>query len=345
LEQIVIRLFFAVMLIIVTCHSLYGQTSETNPRLKEGLSRHPEADTNKDGVLTIAEAQAFLKKNPESRQKQRGGENKPQAKIGGERHVYKKVGDVDLSLYIFAPDGHTSDAKRPTVVFFFGGGWTDGSPSQFRPQCEHLAERGMIGITVDYRVASRHSAKVEDCVEDAKSAMRWVRSNARTLGIDPDRIASGGGSAGGHLAACTAVLDEFDAKTDDLQVSAKPNAMVLFNPALSVAPDKRMSPAQLSRASSVAKRARASMAKVSPLNFASTKQPPMIMFFGTKDDLLQGAEFYKEDSEKAGNTCTLVTYDGQGHGFFNNEKYRKLTIEEMDKFLVGLGWLQRSAAR
>lgn len=264
---------------------------------------------------------------------------------GGKQYVYKQVGDVELSLYVYSPVGRDSTSKLPAAVFFFGGGWTNGSPSQFQPQCEHLAGRGMVGITVDYRVASRHSAKVEDCVEDAKSAMRWVRANAAMLGIDPDRIAAGGGSAGGHLAACTAVIEDFNAPTDDRQVSAKPNALVLFNPALCVAPDKRMSAAELSRANSVAKRARTSMANVSPLNYASTKQPPMIMFFGTKDELLRGAEYYKQDSEQAGNTCTLLTYEGQGHGFFNGAKYRQLTIDEMDKFLVGLGWLQSLAAR
>jgi acetyl esterase/lipase len=147
------------------------------------------------------------------------------------------------------------------------------------------------------------------------------------------------------LAACTAVIEGCDATTDDLQVSAKPNAMILFNPALWVAPDKRMSSEELRRAKSVANRARTSMARVSPLNHASAKQPPTIMFFGTEDDLLRGAEFFKQDSEKAGNTCKLVTYDGQGHGFFNHGKYRQLTIREMDAFLVGLGWLQPLSAR
>lgn len=324
---------------------LRAQTSETNARLKRGLEQYPEADTDKDGVLTLAEAQAFLRRKVPARRPQGDRGGMPEAPPGGERHVYKRVGDVELALSAFKPAGHRRDAQVPAIVFFFGGAWTTGSPEQFRPHCQHLAERGMVGITVDYRVASRHAVKVEDCVEDAKSAMRWVRAHAAELGIDPDRIAAGGGSAGGHLAACTALIDDFNAATDDRDVSAKPNALVLFNPALAVAPDERMSPQELRTAEGVEGRARTSMARVSPLEFAATKQPPMIMFFGTNDPLLNGATWFKQDSEKAGNRCTLLTYEGQGHGFFNSGRHREVTIREMERFLVALGWLPRAAAR
>ncbi|MEM6689984.1 MAG: alpha/beta hydrolase fold domain-containing protein [Planctomycetota bacterium] len=255
---------------------------------------------------------------------------------GGKRFIYKTVGDAKLPLYVF---GNAAKTQKPAVVFFFGGGWQNGSPSQFKSQCEHLAKRGMVGITVEYRVGSRYPIKVEDCVEDAKSAMRWVRANAEKLGIDPNRIAAGGGSAGGHLAACTALVEDFNASTDDLSVSAKPNAMILFNPALVVAADQRMTNSEKSRASKVESRARTSMKNISPLAFASNKQPPMIMFFGTDDLLLRGAEWFKKDSEAIGNACELITYEGVGHGFFNRDKYKKLTIKEMDRFLVKLGWL------
>jgi len=339
------RLFFCGMLALGVSSAIFAQTSETNPRLKAGLNRYPAADTDNDGILTLAEARAFIKKHPEHRQTLGGREDEAKAPEGRERYVYKTVGDVSLSLYVFTPAGHNRNSKLPAAVFFFGGGWASGSPDQFQPQCQHLADRGMIGITVDYRVASRHSAKVEDCVEDAKSAMRWVRSNAAKLGIDTERIAACGGSAGGHLAACTAVIEEINSATDDLDVSAKPNAMILFNPALAVAADERLSSEELRMAESVSSRARTSMANVSPLKFASTKQPPMIMFYGTKDPLLGGAMLYKQDSENVGNSCKLVTYDGQEHGFFNREKFRELTTKEMEKFLTELGWLPQVASR
>jgi acetyl esterase len=324
---------------VLLCGISPGQTSADNPRLKATLERYPEADADKDGVLTLEEAKKFKDKHVKQRSKGDG-----MAPEGGARHVYKKTGTTELPLYVYSPTNHPPGSKTPAIVFFFGGGWSSGSPAQFEQQCKYLAGRGMVAITVEYRVASRYPVHIEDCIEDAKSAMRWVRGNCAKLGVDPDRIASAGGSAGGHLAACVAVIDEFDAQTDDLKVSAKPNAMVLFNPAMALSADERLSKKYLERIDQGKRRTKVGNAKISPLSYASAKQPPCIMFFGTADDLLEGAELYQKDSEKSGNSCKLITYEGQGHGFFNygarGGKHYDLTLAEMDRFLVDLGWLK-----
>jgi len=150
--------------------------------------------------------------------------------------TYKTVGDVKLDLTIQFPEGWKAEDKRPAIVFFFGGGWSAGSPTQFENQAKYLASRGMVAMAADYRVKTRHGVKANVCVADAKSAMRWVRANAAKLGIDPQRLAAGGGSAGGHLAAAVALLPGLDDPTDDKSVSCVPNALVLFNPALVLAP-------------------------------------------------------------------------------------------------------------
>jgi len=110
--------------------------------------------------------------------------------------VYKTIGDTKLSLYIFNPPGHTAALRRPAIVFFFGGGWRQGSPDQFEAQCRELASLGMVAISADYRVFSRNQSNVLDSVRDAKSAIRYIRENAQRFGIDPQRIAAGGGSSG-----------------------------------------------------------------------------------------------------------------------------------------------------
>src|SRR5262245_2253053 len=69
--------------------------------------------------------------------------------------VYKRIGDVTLSLWLYTPSGHKPQDKRPAIVFFFGGGWANGTPKQFEQHCKHFASRGMVAITADYRVASR----------------------------------------------------------------------------------------------------------------------------------------------------------------------------------------------
>ena len=115
-----------------------------------------------------------------------------QAPKGGQTHIYKTVGEIKLPLYLYEPAGRQPGSQSPAIVFFFGGGWKGGSPTQFEEHCKYLAKRGMVTITVEYRVSSRHDAKIEDCIADARSAMRWVRAHAKSLGIDSRRIASGG---------------------------------------------------------------------------------------------------------------------------------------------------------
>src|SRR5438093_2514820 len=165
-------------------------------------------------------------------QEQKGFRAYPPKLEGAEIETYKPIGDTKLNLYIYYPPGHKATDKRAAIVFFFGGGWTNGSPGQFEQHCKHLASRGMVAMTADYRVASRQQVKAVSCVADAKSAIRYVRKEAGRLGVDPNRIVAAGGSAGGHLAACAGVIKEFDESTEDLSISSVPNALALFNPAV-----------------------------------------------------------------------------------------------------------------
>jgi acetyl esterase/lipase len=118
---------------------------------------------------------------------------------GADIHVYKTVDDLDLRIWMFNPEGHSAEDKTPAMILFFAGGWNGGNPMQFNSQAQYFMKRGMVSILVDYRVKSRNGVQAKYCVEDAKSAVRWVRKNAARLGIDPDRIAVGGGSAGGLI--------------------------------------------------------------------------------------------------------------------------------------------------
>lgn len=257
-------------------------------------------------------------------------------------YVYKTVGETKLSLYVFTPEGHTAAAQRPAIVFFFGGGWTNGSPTQFEQQCRYLASRGMVAITADYRVASRQDVKAVDCVRDAKSALRWVRGHASELGINPDKIVASGGSAGGHLAACTATLKEFDEESEDRNVSSVPNATVLFNPAVSfnseVNTETRQTPEQFAARVGVAPE------RLSPANHVRPDLPPTLILIGTKDFLIGGNREFTDKMKAAGNRCELTLYEDQSHGFFNygrggNEYFRQ-TLTATDKFLASLGYLQ-----
>ncbi|MGB2011452.1 MAG: alpha/beta hydrolase, partial [Akkermansiaceae bacterium] len=121
-----------------------------------------------------------------------------------------KFPDQPLTLDIFYPDDFKQGQKRPAIVFFFGGGWVGGKPSQFYVQAAYLASRGMVAISASYRTKKSHKVEPSGCVEDGKSAIRYIRKHAAELGIDPDQLAVGGGSAGGHVAAATATAVGFD---------------------------------------------------------------------------------------------------------------------------------------
>jgi acetyl esterase len=260
--------------------------------------------------------------------------------------VFKTIGTTELKLYIFSPVN--SERNRPAIVFFFGGGWKTGSPKQFEEQCRYLASRGMVAITADYRVASRHGVKAVDCVRDAKSAIRWVRAHSEKLGIDPDRIAASGGSAGGHLAACTATLTEFDEPEEDASISSVPNALILFNPAVALAefdgdPSHTAAGRSAPAEEDLQRRLGVPPKSLSPTHHLSPKMPPTIMFFGTQDDLLAGAQFMQRSMKSMGNRCELITYEGEKHGFFNFGRgtgvHFRDTLLRTDRFLASLGWL------
>ena len=137
---------------------------------------------------------------------------------------YKETPQGKLFLHAYYPVNWKASDQRPAVVFFFGGGWSGGSYLQFTRHADYLASRGMVAFCADYRIANKHKTPPKACVSDGKSAMRWIRSHAAQLGIDPEKILAGGGSAGGHVAAATATIAAFDEAIDDTSVSCQPQA-------------------------------------------------------------------------------------------------------------------------
>ncbi len=125
----------------------------------------------------------------------------------GEIQTYKQTASGPLTLAIVRPESWRPDDHRPAIVFFHGGGWVGGPAGQFNEHSRYFASRGLVCIQVRYRfVPVKTTVPPVVCIQDARSAMRWVRSHARELGIDPHRIAGAGASAGGHLAAHTGLV-------------------------------------------------------------------------------------------------------------------------------------------
>ncbi len=250
--------------------------------------------------------------------------------------VYKKIDGIELFLDVYLPAEHQPADKRPAMVFFHGGSWSGGWKTQFAPQCYYLASRGMVAMTAQYRVTGRPpKSGPDDCARDAKSAMRWVRKHAAELGIDPNRIAAGGGSAGGHLAAATAYLDDYNEPGEDASVSCRPQALVLFNPVIDNSPGGGYpyGPKPISE----------NWQKWSPLhNITKEKAVPTIFFLGDQDHLIpvSTGEEYKKITEAAGAPCEYYVYPGAKHGFFNGGENLHSTVQRMDAFLVKHGYLE-----
>jgi len=280
------------------------------------------------------------------------GQKYPPVLEGAHTEVYKTVGDVKLNMYLYFPKDHVlahegrgGFKRRPAIVFFFGGGWRGGSPTQFMHHCQYLASRGMVAMTADYRVASRHNVKAVDCVRDAKSAVRWVRHNSERLGIDANRIVAAGGSAGGHLAACTGVIDGFEEATEQPSVSSCPNAMALFNPAVVLAPISGKFEGDSRKLKDLGDRMGVKPEQLSPYHHIRKGAPPSIVFHGVADVTVpfETAKLFANRMKEVGNRCELNSYPGRGHGFFNysakdNQPYHS-TLSQLDAFLVSLGYL------
>ena len=264
----------------------------------------------------------------------------PKERPGMEKKVYKTIGFTKLKLYIYQPSERNDLEKLPAIVFFHGGAWAGGRAWQFVPQCKYLAERGMVAMSFEYRVRKRQGATPFECVADAKSAIRWVRANASELGVDENRIAAGGGSAGGHLAACTALIKDFDEKDEDLNVSSVPNALVLFNAVLNVPEIVPLHPKKVIKI--LDKRA----TEISPIHHVYKGAPPTIIFHGTADSCVpfHQATLFCEEMKKYGNRCEVVPFEGREHGFFNYNNGENpdflATMEETVKFLTSIGYLK-----
>src|SRR5262245_36703675 len=134
-------------------------------------------------------------------------------------HVYAQPGGTQLKAYVFSPDKPGGE-RRPAIVLFHGGGWTIGEPSWAFSRARRFAERGMVAVAAQYRLSDQKETTPHEAMADARGVIRWMRTHADSLGIDPNRLVAYGWSAGGHLAASAAIFDP-DASKDE--VSARPD--------------------------------------------------------------------------------------------------------------------------
>lgn len=245
--------------------------------------------------------------------------------------TYREVDEFELKVWIV---GETVEGEaKPAVVLFFGGGWRFGSPDSLLRHARYLASRGMICLLADYRVANRHGVKISDCVSDAKAAVTWTRANAERLGIDPIKIAAGGASAGGHIAACSALVPGVDSE-------GRPNALLLFNPALVLAPFEGLDVGVVQRLSEAALGAKPKA--LSPIHHVTKEAPPTWITHGARDGVVpvKSVKVYRDEMESKGAVCELLIAASMPHAFHYRDPWFKKVMASAEVFFEGLGWLQ-----
>ncbi|MFN7562658.1 MAG: alpha/beta hydrolase, partial [Prosthecobacter sp.] len=244
---------------------------------------------------------------------------------------YKKVADRELSLHVFQPEGWKASDKRVGYITIHGGGWTGMGPERMYAFADHFAKLGLVSISVQYRLASaKTNTTVFDCVKDVRSAIRYVRAHADELGIDPGKIIASGGSAGGHLAASTAMFD-FNEDSDDLNISPTPNALVLLFPVIDTSAEGYGN-------ARIGERWK----ELSPAHNVRPGLPPTITFHGTADITtpFKGAQIFHDAMLKAGNRSELVIHEGGDHGYLmRTQTLFDECLAKTDAFLKSLSLL------
>lgn len=253
-----------------------------------------------------------------------------------ERYVYKTAGQHDLEAYVFrAVEGtHAPAGGRSVIGFFFSSNWDAGLVSQFAPHALYFANRGAVAVLFDYRISSRHQGRPEDAMRDIRSAIRWLRMNAEELGVSPERVIAAGGSAGAHGAVSAALVPGFDDEGDDLSISARPDALVLYSPILTIDGAGRFAD-------------KATAKRAMPMRWPARKAPPTLILHGTADRVVpfSASRKFCRKMRWRGNVCQVRPFEGEGHGFFNfnvDARMYEVTTAEADAFLVSQGMLAPS---
>ena len=279
-------------------------------------------------LCPLVAQEARVARQPKSARAELSSEQTPPGKV----YVYKHSAGKPRELEIYFPpnhDPHKLEAKVPGLILFHGGGWSGGSLIQFRTACQYFASRGVVAVTANYQMLSGAEAKQlqtgesrkRACITDAKSAIRWFKQHADALGVDPERIITGGGSAGGHVSVLATMNDGLNDPADPKDFDTSVVAYVLFNPAFALDDNQD--------------------SEVDVLKHIRPTMAPAIAFFGSTDHWKEGWDNLQQELKRQGNTTTeLQIAEGQKHSFFNKDPWRSVTLIAADRFLIKLGLLK-----
>jgi acetyl esterase/lipase len=227
--------------------------------------------------------------------------------------VIGKGGGTDLRCDIYRPPAGTE--KHMALVHLHGGGFARGSKDTLAAKVTPITSRGYVSIAAEYRLSG--VAKWPAQIEDVKTAIQWTRANAGSLGIDPQRIATVGYSAGGHLAL-------FAAGASDTQLAA----CVAFYPAVELTKD--IAQVLLPPGSDAA-----ATRAANPLTYVKAGFPPTVIFHGLADVTVppESSEHLLQVLRGSGVPAELHTFAGVPHEFDNHPEFAEACANLTDFFM------------
>ena len=294
----------------------------TSSELPQNARRNfARVDTSKDGTISLEEHLRFLKRPRNNQPRQAEGVNVlrdiPYAGTKNPRQM------LDLIL----PQKRDGKGPLPVIAFIHGGGWRNGNKSSGINRVSGLAQTGQyVGVSIGYRLTGEAiwPAQIHDC----KAAIRWLRGNAKKYGMDPEKIAVWGSSAGGHLVSMlgsTGEVKELEGKLGKYPgQSSRVTAVVnYYGPSALLqmddhpgkmkhnAPD---SPESLLVGAPI-QEAKEKTRQVSPLTHVTKDDAPHLHVHGTADPLVpfHQSQIYHAALKKVGVESTLITVKDGGH--------------------------------
>jgi acetyl esterase len=223
--------------------------------------------------------------------------------------VYAAADGSELPLLVFEP----AEGAQPAagIVMFHGGGLRGGSADELAPHCRRLASSGILAVSAGYRLIGQEAASIDDCLADVRRAVEQFESLAALRGIDAAQLASGGSSAGAHLAlvaAMTALGLPLPAAAPGVA------AVVALNPVVDLL---AYSPAEQRLLEQGAGIAPGRLADYSPIEFVRPGNPPTLIQHGTDDAVAPVTQVrrFRDVMVTAGNDCLLLEYERAAHAF------------------------------
>jgi acetyl esterase len=234
-------------------------------------------------------------------------ETTPVTLPGAETHVFRELTPEPIRVHVFKPKNWKASDKRPAFVWFFGGGWTTGTPVNAAGWAKWAASEGMVGFAPDYRTKGRFGTSPLESVADSRAVLRWVQEHAAELGIDPQRIAVGGNSAGGHVALWTAITHSPPGSVAAEAPKFKPAALILTSAVSDTSKETGYTPQRFGENTDA----------LSPVHQLDARMPPMLVFHGDADKTVPQRESLalRDKLLASGNVCEFINVPGGSHNF------------------------------